>query len=149
MTRFRLFGLAATVSLVLVVSLVPAVQARQEPETPTRGDRPLLDGAPVAPREVVLTQPNGATFTATPWGDRALHGYETLDGYTVLRDNEGIFRFAARRGADGRLVASQRRPEQDEPPSGTEQHLRPSIETATTDDDGGGTPDPSMEASRS
>lgn len=62
--------------------------------------------APASPRVHVLTQPNGATFEARLWGDEWMHGWETLDGYTILLDEtRGIWEYAVR-SSDGRLASS-------------------------------------------
>ncbi len=51
--------------------------------------------APVAPISVVLTQPDGTTFEAQPWGDEWRNGYETDDGYTVVKDEAtGFWQYA-------------------------------------------------------
>ena len=33
-----------------------------------------------------FTQPDGSTFIARLWGDEKAHGWETMDGYTIIRD---------------------------------------------------------------
>ena len=33
-----------------------------------------------------LEQPDGTTFSAKLWGDETGHGWETLDGYTIVND---------------------------------------------------------------
>ena len=59
--------------------------------------------APAAPIDVILTQPDGATFTARQWGDEWLNGYETAEGYTVLQDGDGWWVYALP-AADGVLA---------------------------------------------
>ncbi|MBI5657497.1 MAG: hypothetical protein HZC44_12065 [Geobacter sp.] len=44
--------------------------------------------APVAPRELILSQPDGTEFKAMQRGDEWQHWIETEDGYTVTKDNE-------------------------------------------------------------
>jgi len=62
--------------------------------------------APAWPAVHVLTQPSGATFEARQWGDEWMHGWETLDGYTILLDETtGLWEYAVR-SPDGRLEPS-------------------------------------------
>lgn len=42
--------------------------------------------APARPHDVPITQPDGYTFTASPWGDEYAHGLQTADGDTILFD---------------------------------------------------------------
>lgn len=77
---------------------------------------------PAAPIAIVLTQPGGGQFAAEPFGDEWYNGHETADGYTVLQDAQGVWRFAVV-GADGRLQPGLLRPDRDRP-SGLAPHLR-------------------------
>ncbi len=53
---------------------------------------------------VTLHQPDGTTVRAKLWGDEYYHGYETLDGYTIVRDQtDGTWKYAER-AARGRLA---------------------------------------------
>jgi M6 family metalloprotease-like protein len=54
-----------------------------------------------------LRQPDGTTLSARIWGDEYYHGYQTLDGYTVVRDEKDKKWKYAERGAKGRLQASK------------------------------------------
>ncbi len=45
--------------------------------------------APAAPVEIEIVQPDGTTFIARSWGDEWQNGFETIDGYTVLKDDDG------------------------------------------------------------
>ena len=74
---------------------------------------------------VRLTQPDGGSFLAVAWGDGRNHGIETLQGYTVVRDRDGIWRYATGRGASGRLLVGASRPDRHQPPSGVEPGQRP------------------------
>ncbi len=67
------------------------------------GLAPAAQAAPAAPVDIPMTQPDGTPFTARQWGDEWLHGYETVDGYTILQAEDGAWVYAAR-GADGALV---------------------------------------------
>jgi M6 family metalloprotease-like protein len=56
--------------------------------------------------QMTITQPDGVTqITLRPVGDERTGRLVTPDGYTVLRDAEGWYRYATT-GADGRTVAS-------------------------------------------
>lgn len=56
--------------------------------------------------QVVITQPDGVTqVTLRPVGDERTGRLVTLDGYTVLRDSDGWYRYATV-NADGRTVVS-------------------------------------------
>jgi len=81
---------------------------------------------PASPDPALLRQPNGATFLARLWGDEWLHGYETSDGFAILRDEgTGYWHFATA-GASGELTALSERPGVDAAPPGLERHVRPS-----------------------
>jgi len=73
-------------SVVLAFSLAAAVSA-----------------APAAPVELTLTQPDGSMFIARQWGDEWVNGYETLDGYTILQQEDGWWVYAET-AADGGLA---------------------------------------------
>ena len=85
------------------------------------------DAAPANPQPTTLTQPDGATFRAVPWGDEHSNGYETTGGYTIVK-GEGGFWFYARRGDDGQLHSTGVRPDIDEPPDGIAPHQRPDVD---------------------
>ena len=95
----------------------------------------------MSPLEVLLVQPDGTTFSAIGWGDESSNGYETLEGYTVVRKPDDVWVFASSRGPDGSLRASEIRPDRSEKPGPeTPRHLRPtgqSQETAPTSPVGG------------
>lgn len=73
-------------SVVLAFSLAAAVSA-----------------APAAPVELTLIQPDGSMFIARQWGDEWVNGYETLDGYTILQQEDGWWVYAET-AADGGLA---------------------------------------------
>ncbi|MDH4178608.1 MAG: hypothetical protein OEV72_13625, partial [Thermoleophilia bacterium] len=66
-------------------------------------------GATGADPNVVTTlrQPDGSVLRVKIWGDEYYHGYETLDGYTVVRDEKDKTWKYAERGAKGRLKPSK------------------------------------------
>lgn len=51
-------------------------------------------GMPAYPHPVEVKQPDGTTITLRAHGDRMLHLYETMDGYTVLQDKKGRYMYA-------------------------------------------------------
>jgi M6 family metalloprotease-like protein len=83
---------------------------------------PALAG-PVAPMVVTLTQPNGASFAAVPYGDEWANGYETADGYTIVLDEASGYWSYAIVGDDGGLAPGALRPGVDKP-EGLAPHLR-------------------------
>jgi M6 family metalloprotease-like protein len=50
--------------------------------------------SPAAPLEIMLTQPDGSTFSARQWGDEWNNGTETLDGYSIIRTPDGWWVYA-------------------------------------------------------
>ena len=81
-------------------------------------------GVPAAPGIRELTQPDGTVFRAVLWGDERMHGWETEDGYTIVREaNSGYWNYALH-GKDGSLVSSGRRVGIDPRPGNLEKHLR-------------------------
>jgi M6 family metalloprotease-like protein len=67
----------------------------------------VASAAPVAPVTFTVKQPDGTTLEVRRWGDEWQHGVETLDGYTIVRDRDGVWRYAE--AQDGSLVATARR----------------------------------------
>lgn len=49
---------------------------------------------PANTKPITITQPNGKILTFVLKGDERVHWYETLDGYTLLRNEEGDLEFA-------------------------------------------------------
>jgi hypothetical protein len=45
------------------------------------------------PYPVEYQQPDGRTITVILRGDESLHWYETVDGYTLLKNRDGIFEY--------------------------------------------------------
>jgi M6 family metalloprotease-like protein len=79
--------------------------------------------APAAPIEITLEQPGGKTFRAQPFGDEWNNGFETLGGYTVVRDREsGTWEYAIE-GPQGTLEPSGKAVGLDAPPTAPK-HLR-------------------------
>jgi M6 family metalloprotease-like protein len=66
----------------------------------------LVSAAPAAPVEIPLTQPDGSTFTARLWGDEWSNGYETNEGYTIIKEERSGYWVYAAPAADGKLAAA-------------------------------------------
>ncbi len=58
-----------------------------------------------SPDPTILTQPDGTTLTAKILGNRIVNYLETTDGYTIIEDKDGYYKFAER-GLDGDLIAT-------------------------------------------
>lgn len=71
----------------------------------------LAPGAFAAPADPdvvkTLEQPRGPDLRVHLWGDEFLHGFETTDGYTVVRDRRDRTWKYAERAANGRLRPSR------------------------------------------
>lgn len=85
--------------------------------------------APAAPTEHTLTQPDGTTFTATQWGTEDNHGWETTDGYTIVQNSTGWWRYAT--VDSGELVPTDHSVGIDEPPSSIEPGVRGAAQTSS------------------
>lgn len=79
--------------------------------------------APVAPDLVRLTQPDGATFMAQPFGDEWYSGYE-YKGYTILRSPDTDFWVYAELDRAHRLVPGTMKVAIDAAPAALEPRLR-------------------------
>ncbi len=82
-----------------------------------------------APVAQMLRQADGTEFPARQWGDEWSHGWETEDGYTVIRDKVTGNWIYATTDAKGRLAASSR-VVGIELPVGLKIHLRPAKKAA-------------------
>jgi M6 family metalloprotease-like protein len=78
---------------------------------------------PAAPMTVTLTQPDGTTFTAAPYGDEWANGMETVDGFTIVLDETSGYWCFAMLDDEGQLIPSSLRAGIDEP-AGSAPHLR-------------------------
>ena len=65
----------------------------------------LLSAVPADPRPVTVTQPNGKILTFYIKGDEFVHWCETLDGYTLLYNDNGNLEYACQL-EDSTLVSS-------------------------------------------
>ncbi len=101
--------------------------------------------APAAPVDIPITQPDGSTFTARAWGDERQHGLETLDGYTIVRDEQsGYWVYASANGgvlAPARSAAQQMLVVGRDAPAGLRPHARPA---AAVEEGGSLSPSPAL-----
>lgn len=67
------------------------------------GNLTVIAGTPVAPIEVAVNQPDGSPLTVVPRGNYYVNWMETKDGFSVVRDQDGTWKYAEKT-ADGRLV---------------------------------------------
>ena len=118
-------AMAALISSSLATVPVAAVEPVLDGPSQTTG----LMGTPAAPVEVLLTQPDGTTVPAVSWGDEAVNGYETVDGYTVVQTPGDTWVYASGRTKNGKLKASAVKAER-KAPSGTPKRLRPAAAPA-------------------
>jgi M6 family metalloprotease-like protein len=80
--------------------------------------------SPADPNSIVkLRQPDGRSFLAHIWGDEFIHGYEALNGHTVVLDERTKTWTYARRGVRGTLRPSDAVVTRDRPLA--RKHLRP------------------------
>jgi len=86
------------------------------------------NSAPAPIHIVTLSQPDGSSFAARLWGDEWVHGWETANGYTIVRADDGSLQFADR-GAQGELVPSGKTVGRSIPPPRS-LHLRPAPASA-------------------
>ncbi len=81
---------------------------------------------PASETVVPLKQPDGEVFDARQYGDEWNHGYETRDGYTVVRNPETkAWEYAVDAAGSDALEPSGRVAGEEAPPEGVDKHLRP------------------------
>jgi len=80
---------------------------------------------PVAPLVHSLSQHDGFEFEARQWGDERLRGWETVDGYSIVFDDDLRSWTYAVHGADGSLISSSRVVGRDSPLSDVPKSIRP------------------------
>jgi M6 family metalloprotease-like protein len=57
--------------------------------------QPVLGfGAQMSPNPIKISQPDNTKITVFGHGDKRFHYFETMDGYTILRNSKGIFEYA-------------------------------------------------------
>ncbi len=79
---------------------------------------------PAFPGVRELSQPDGTTFCAVLWGDERMHGWETADGYTIVREEKSGYWNYAVHAKDGSLKSSGSRVAIDPLPKGIKKRLR-------------------------
>lgn len=60
---------------------------------------------PVSPYPNTITQPDGSSLTLLAYGNEAVNYLETNEGYTVLKNSDGVYEYAIT-GLDGNLTLS-------------------------------------------
>jgi len=65
----------------------------------------IANAIPAFHRPVVVTQPDGTQLTIIGHGDEFLNFITTVDGYTVVKDEDGFYHYA--NVAEGQLVATE------------------------------------------
>ena len=107
--RRALAGLAAVAMAALVVPSVAAAPAHRPPEPPpARAAEPRWgDFVDATDPALVLTQPDGTELRAR-MTDAAIGGALELDGYSIVKGEDGWWRYASGRGAAGLVAGSQR-----------------------------------------
>ena len=65
----------------------------------------VLFAIPAFPKPITLSQPDGNTLTVSIKGDERIHWYESLDGYTLLFNQNGYLTYA-QLDEDGNLQSS-------------------------------------------
>lgn len=89
---------------------------------------PQAQAVPAYSDARILSQPDGTTFAARLWGDEWSNGWETAEGYTILKDEVTRRWSYAVADVDGRLRASAQIVGKNSPPAGVMRSLRPSDE---------------------
>ncbi len=107
--------------LLALSSNAPAVAVDTPTQAPTS---PLTFGDfyPAAPFDQVLKQPDGTTFPAQLTSAEVGGAFEHL-GHTVVRGEDGVWRFASGRDARGALVATKAVVGRDAVPAGLATHV--------------------------
>jgi M6 family metalloprotease-like protein len=108
-SRYCRLGLAALVGALLSL-IIPAGAAL---------------AVPVAPDDVILTQPDGTVIIVSPFGDEYYSGYE-YQGYTILHDEKSDYWVYARPTTGGGLAPGLQKAGIDAPPAVLSPHLRDS-----------------------
>lgn len=80
---------------------------------------------PAAPFVHTLTQPDGTDFNARQWGDESCHGWETVDGYTIVFDKSLNSWTYAVHDTIGELISSSKIVGRDNLPDNCFPNMRP------------------------
>lgn len=119
--RRRLLGALIASVLVAPLLAVSATAPAVAVDTPTKAPKqPLVFGDfyPAAPFDQVLKQPDGTTFPAVLTSAEVGGAFEH-QGWTVVRAEDKVWRYASGRDAQGRLVATDAVVGRDAVPAGT------------------------------
>ena len=54
----------------------------------------VVSAAPSAPIEQTLLQPDGSLLPAWQWGDEWSNGFDSIEGYTIIKDDQGWWVYA-------------------------------------------------------
>jgi immune inhibitor A len=84
----------------------------------------VAHAVPAPPTLTTLMQPDGTHFQARQWGDEWAHGWETEEGYTIVRDPAGRWTYATA-GDAGQLVGTSAAVGVEPPQPGLSRRLRP------------------------
>ncbi len=82
-----------------------------------------VQAAPAAPVTFPVTQPDGTEIMVRMWGDEFQHGYETTDGYTIVKDLDSQYWVYANKMQDGNQASSDLIVGKSSP-EGLEKHVR-------------------------
>jgi M6 family metalloprotease-like protein len=82
-------------------------------------------GMPAAPTIHELVQPDGTRIKARLWGDEWMHGWETAEGYTIVKNAKGFWTFATKDVQSGKLAASETMASNEATASSFKTHVRP------------------------
>ncbi len=101
-----LSGVAAASLAVAALAFTssPTAAVTAAPAAPTKVS---YTGAPANPAPYTVTQPDGTKLQVHAFGDHLSHGVATVKGnYTVVKGNDGVWRYAAGLTASGDLMTS-------------------------------------------
>ena len=84
------------------------------------------DARPAIDQLRTQLQPDGTTFTARQWGDEHSHGWETQEGYSIVKNNtDGWWYYATMSSEGSGIVASSVQVGKAAPLARIDKHLRP------------------------
>jgi M6 family metalloprotease-like protein len=114
--KVALTGVAATsLTLAGLALLSTPTQAAPSAAAPAKAG---YRGAPVNPAPYTLTQPDGTSIQVQRFGDKLSNGVATVKGnYSLVKGDDGYWRYAAGRTASGALKASGVVAGQGQPPA--------------------------------
>jgi immune inhibitor A len=87
---------------------------------------------PAAPIVHEVVQPDGSRFQAKKWGDEWSHGWETVEGYTIMQDAATQAWTYAASDADGKMMPTSHVVGIDAVPVNTPQYIRPATQTSNS-----------------